>query len=210
MGLILKQYQSRTFIPYFVLLMFWDNCLQSAGGPSGPPKWEFRSRMGVYLEHSPFHAGSVALVFNPKTARVSSQYHVIFDYDFTTVPYIEQGKVPPNWEEFSCLSTTLPQKNLRNWLSSGCWDKKSMPTRMDILFQFRIESPTLSVSCLISAVLSGITYSQKLTKTLAIPSVQLPRERANTYHLLSHLARLLQQGPCHQCHNWKGLASDST
>ncbi len=58
-----------------------------------------------YLGHSPFHAGSVALVFNPQTARVSPQYHVIFDDDFTTVPYMEQGKNPPNWEELSCLST---------------------------------------------------------------------------------------------------------
>ena len=63
-----------------------------------------RSRMGVYLGHSPFHAGSVALVFNPKTARVSPQYHVIVDDDFTTGPYMERGEVPPNWEELSHLS----------------------------------------------------------------------------------------------------------
>eukprot|EP00956_Cyclotella_meneghiniana_P008197 scaffold10910_cov44-Cyclotella_meneghiniana.AAC.1 len=31
----------------------------------GPPKWEPRSRIGVYLGHSPFHAGSVALVRCP-------------------------------------------------------------------------------------------------------------------------------------------------
>jgi hypothetical protein len=61
--------------------------------------------MGVYLGHSPFHAGSVALVFNSNTARVSSQYHIIFDDDFTTVPYMEQGEVLPNWEELFRLST---------------------------------------------------------------------------------------------------------
>jgi hypothetical protein len=88
------------FCPIYVL----DHCLQSAGGP-GPPKWEPRSRIGVYLGHSHFHARSVALVFKPKTARVSPQYHVIFDDDFTTVPYIEGGEVPPNWEELSFLST---------------------------------------------------------------------------------------------------------
>eukprot|EP00957_Ditylum_brightwellii_P070410 5349902-Ditylum_brightwellii.AAC.1 len=43
-----------------------DHRLQSAGG-AGPPKWEPRSCIGVYLRHSPFHAGSVVLVFNPKT-----------------------------------------------------------------------------------------------------------------------------------------------
>ena len=50
------------FCPVYVL----DACAQSAGGP-GHPKWEPRSRIGVYLGHSPFHAGSVALVFNPRT-----------------------------------------------------------------------------------------------------------------------------------------------
>ena len=48
------------FCPVYVL----DSRLHSAAGP-GPPKWEPRSRIGVYLGHSPFHAGSVALVFNP-------------------------------------------------------------------------------------------------------------------------------------------------
>ncbi len=62
------------FCPVYVL----DSCLQSADGP-GPPKWGLHSRIGVYLGHSPFHAGSVALVFNPKTRQVSPQYHVVFD-----------------------------------------------------------------------------------------------------------------------------------
>jgi hypothetical protein len=62
------------FCPVYVL----DSRTQSAGGP-GPPKWEPCSCIGVYLGHSPFHAGSVALVFNPHTGRVSPQYHVVFD-----------------------------------------------------------------------------------------------------------------------------------
>eukprot|EP00957_Ditylum_brightwellii_P000920 73898-Ditylum_brightwellii.AAC.1 len=67
------------FCPVYVL----DHRLQSAGG-AGPPKWEPRSCIRVYLGHSPFHAGSVALVFNPKTGRVSPQYHIVFDDNFTT------------------------------------------------------------------------------------------------------------------------------
>ena len=82
------------FCPTYLL----DARLQSAGG-AGPPKWEPRSRIGVYLGHSPFHAVSVALVCNPTTGRVSPQYHVVFDNDFTTVPYMEAGTLPPNWED---------------------------------------------------------------------------------------------------------------
>ncbi len=87
------------FYPVYVL----DHRLQSAGGP-GPPKWEPRSWIGVYLAHSPFHAGSVALVINSETAKVSPQYHFVFDDDSTTVPYMEQGEVPPTWEDLYHLS----------------------------------------------------------------------------------------------------------
>ena len=58
--------------PCFVL----DSRLQS--GIAGPPKWEPRSRLGIYVGHSPSHAGSVALVLNPRTGHVSPQYHVVF------------------------------------------------------------------------------------------------------------------------------------
>merc|ERR1712155_326706 len=82
------------FCPIYVL----DARLHSAGGP-GPPKWEPRLRIGVYLGHSSFHAGSVALVWNPTTGHVSPQYHVIFDDDFTTMPYMVAGTIPPKWTD---------------------------------------------------------------------------------------------------------------
>ena len=41
----------------------------------------------------------MALVWNPTTGRVSPQYHVVFNEDFTTVPYMEAGTLPPNWQE---------------------------------------------------------------------------------------------------------------
>ena len=31
------------------------------------------------LGHSPFHAESLALIFNPSMGRVSPQYHILFD-----------------------------------------------------------------------------------------------------------------------------------
>ena len=56
------------FSPIYVL----DARLQNYGG-AGPPKWEPRSRIGVYIGNSPFHAGSVEIVWNTTTGRVSSQ-----------------------------------------------------------------------------------------------------------------------------------------
>ena len=106
------------FCPVYVL----DARLQNAGG-AGPPKWEPRSRIGVYLGHSPFHAGSVALVWNPTTGRVSPQFHVVFDDDFSTVPYMEAGTIPPNWKElvqYSSERATAEDVALADtWLNSS-------------------------------------------------------------------------------------------
>ena len=63
------------------------------------PKWDPRSRRGIYVGHSPCHAGSVALVLNPKTLRVSPQFHVAFDDDFSTVLFLSSDDVPPNWAD---------------------------------------------------------------------------------------------------------------
>ena len=106
------------FCPVYVL----DARLQSAGG-AGPPKWEPRARIGVYMGHSPFHAGSVALVWNPTTGRVSPQFHVVFDDDFSTVSYMEAGTIPPNWEElvqYSSERATAEDVEMADtWLSSS-------------------------------------------------------------------------------------------
>ena len=74
-----------------------DSRLQS--GVGGAPKWEPRSRLGIYVGHSPSHAGSVALVLNPRTGHVSPQFHVVFDDHYTTVPFMEKNEVPPHWAE---------------------------------------------------------------------------------------------------------------
>ena len=84
--------QEHTFgCPVFVL----DHRLQSSS--AGPPKWDPRSRLGVYVGRSPFHAGSVALVLNPRSGLISPQYHVVFDDEFSTVPHLNSTDVPPQW-----------------------------------------------------------------------------------------------------------------
>ena len=100
--------------PCFVL----DARLQS--GMGSVPKWEPRSRLGIYVGHSPSHAGTVALVLNPRTGHVSPQYHVVFDDNFTTVPFMNGCQVPPNWADLVQNSRELvtdEQYNLaETWL----------------------------------------------------------------------------------------------
>ncbi len=69
-----------------------------------------------------FQARSVALVYNPSTGHVSCQYHVVFDDDFTTVPYMEAGTIPPHWSDLIHSSSELASKHALNlaqaWLGS--------------------------------------------------------------------------------------------
>ena len=49
------------------------------------PKWGERSRIGIFLCHSPHHASSVPLVLSTQTGLVSPQFHCVFDDDIDTV-----------------------------------------------------------------------------------------------------------------------------
>ena len=80
----------RTFGCSCYALNHW---LQS--GQSMVLKWDSWARMGIYVGRSPSHASSVGLILNPRTGHISPQYHVVYDNDFTTVPYLRSETVPP-------------------------------------------------------------------------------------------------------------------
>ena len=77
--------------PCYVL----DHHLQSGTGKI--PKWEPWSRMGIYVGCSPSHASNVGLILNPRTGHVLPQFHVVYDDDFMTVPYLRTTTVPLHW-----------------------------------------------------------------------------------------------------------------
>ena len=64
-------------------------------GTIGTPKWSPKLHTSIYPGHSPCHAGSVALVLNLRTGLISPQYHVVFDNDFATVPFLSSADPPP-------------------------------------------------------------------------------------------------------------------
>ena len=109
-GVDLEDIQVNSFHTVFCTIYALYERLQSAGG-KGPPKWEPRSCIGVYLGHLPFHARSVTLVSNTNTGRLSPQYHVVFGNDFPTVPFMEAGTIPTNWEDIvKCSSESSTTK----------------------------------------------------------------------------------------------------
>ncbi len=108
---------------------------------------------------------------------------------------MEQSEVPSNWEELSCLSTESAMDKSVDLDLKQMLGQEINVNKDGHLVPVQNWISNLSVSCLISTVLSQINNAQKLTKTLVLPLVQLPRESVNAYRLLSHLARPLQQGP---------------
>ena len=65
-------------IPVYVL----DDRLQAK---KKIPKWEPKSRVGVYLGQSKEHASNVSYVLNTATGHISPQYHIIYDDDDSIV-----------------------------------------------------------------------------------------------------------------------------
>ena len=50
---------------------------ESQSGCIGTSKWDPKSHAGIYLDHSPCHAGTVSLVLNLSTGLISPQFHLI-------------------------------------------------------------------------------------------------------------------------------------
>ena len=93
---------------------------ENQSGNIGTPKWDPKSHAGIYLGHSPCHAGSVSLILNLSTGLISPQFHVVFDDEFTTVDYLESKIAPPNWislAKHALEHSTPSQENLSySWL----------------------------------------------------------------------------------------------
>jgi len=71
------------------------------------PKWNERSRVGIFLCHSPHHASSVPLVLNIKTGLVSPQFHVVFDDNFETITH---NKYYPSLWQYKAQFSAAPDK----------------------------------------------------------------------------------------------------
>jgi hypothetical protein len=76
--------------PCYVL----DHRLQSGTGKN--PKWEPWVQTSIYVGRLPSHASNVGLILNPHTGHVLPQFHMVYDDDFTTVPYLRTATVPPH------------------------------------------------------------------------------------------------------------------
>lgn len=136
------------------------------------PKWYPRSRLGIYLCHSPCHASTVSLVLNPLTLHVSPQYHVIFDDEFSTVPSMVKGTIPPNWERLVKHSSEHLTDEEFTFATSGD-DVDPPPKQSNINDNVRLvnmETETQSDETLISPVSEGENTTSELPQNNLISS----------------------------------------
>ena len=71
------------------------------------PRWEPRSRRGVFVGLSTIHSSEVPLILNLATGSITPQYHVVFDDRYSTVPSIGSDDEPPSdWDDL-CLDSSL-------------------------------------------------------------------------------------------------------
>ena len=69
------------FHPFGSTVYVLKNSLQSLKSHN---KWADRSRVGIFLYHSPSHSTSVSLTLNTGTGNVSPQFHCLYDDSFNT------------------------------------------------------------------------------------------------------------------------------
>ena len=86
--------------PVFVL----DPQLQSG---QKLPRWQPRSRQGVFMGLSSIHSSEVPLVLNMSTGSITPQFHVVFDDSFSTVPSLQRENDPPSFWNDLCLENTV-------------------------------------------------------------------------------------------------------
>jgi hypothetical protein len=164
------------FCPCYVL----DSRLHNAGS-IGPTKWEPRSNIRAYLGHPPFHSGNVALVYNPSTGHVSPQYHVVFDGDFTAVPYMEARTILPHWSDLVHSFSELASKHALNlaqaWLGSTGQDNTDLQfTDNPVVDPFAIVTDHGTNNITKNTHLDqapNITYQKQLSTTAVLPKTKM-------------------------------------
>ena len=93
----------RNFHTFGCPVCILDACIQSVGG-GGPTKWYPIAHLIIYICHSQSNAGSVELVFNPRSGLVYPQFHLVFNDNFETVPHLWAGTFTENWAELVASS----------------------------------------------------------------------------------------------------------
>jgi hypothetical protein len=101
------QTHTKHWMPFGCPVYVLDNELQAGRGIHH--KWEYRSKVGIYLGRSPNHGRNVALVLDRTTGLVSPQFHVNYDPSFHTV---KQDSFDTTWQSKAGFLSTPPEAKI--------------------------------------------------------------------------------------------------
>ena len=120
-------------------------------------------------------------MYNPSTGHVSSQYHVVFDEDFTMVPYMEAGLIPPHWSDLVHSSSESASKHALNlaqaWPGSTGQDNTDLQfTDNPVVDPFAIVTNHHTSNLTKNTHLDqapNITYQKQLSTTVVLPQTEM-------------------------------------
>jgi hypothetical protein len=85
------------------------------------PRWQPRSRQGMFVGFSNLHSSDVPLILNLQTGSITPQFHRVFDDYFTTVTSISENENPPDFWEDLCLENNMHIITEDNNQDNNCW-----------------------------------------------------------------------------------------
>jgi Reverse transcriptase (RNA-dependent DNA polymerase) len=128
------------------------------------PRWQPRSRQGMFVGISSLHSSDVPLILNMQTGSITPQFHVVFDDYFSTVTSISDNENPPgSWEDL-CLENSVhiidEDTNQENCIDSFTYLNDEWLTKEELLAKQR------------SSVRSS--FITQTYKDMALPTVPSP------------------------------------
>ena len=155
------------------------------------PRWEPRTRRGMFVGFSKSHSSDVPLILNLRTGHISTQFHVVFDDTFSTVPSLSSDEEPPSWwnvvdlEENSYrlpLDDDSPAELGNDWLTPAELEERSRARVRQIKLReaFTPEDPrppSLLPSSTASPLSAASTSSPNVSDELPVeglPAIQAP------------------------------------
>ena len=107
------------------------------------PRWQPRSRKGVFVGFSNQHSSDVPLILNLQTGSISPQFHVVFDDNVSTVKSIDDNDDPPSfWNDIQLdeFTTYIPNEAQGSHTLNDEWitpieveEKQRVQSRSDII-----------------------------------------------------------------------------
>jgi hypothetical protein len=143
------------------------------------PRWQPKSRLGIFVGMSTFHSSDVPLVLNLQTGYITAQFHVVFDDLFSTVASIGREEEPPSHWQDLCLhshyvATDDDHSHLEDqWLTPQERESKRRQieheTKVRTTFEPKQQAPAVAAPA-VAAPTAPVTTDSTTSDTVTAPA----------------------------------------